>query len=239
MPTYRVARISIVNRSSLLADAACRQIAQACQLQLREHVAPAWGRVPPIVDFVPRGGRPPGDALPVYVEDDPDTNATFGHHAEDTNGRPEGRVFVRPILTHGGGVLAGDLSVASVVSHEAVESFIDPSCQLWSQRADGVLVAYEACDPVHGQSYLVAPDGLVTGVCDFVLPAWFDSDASRHGTRYDWLDTLGAPFGLGPHGYVITLSRGELSEVVAPGALVAGVRAARGGLRSVRRRRHL
>lgn len=230
---YAVTCISIVNRSRLLPDDACRRIAAACNVQLRDHVCPAWDRAPARVLFVARGGDALPGSMPVYVDDEPDIAGVLGYRKEDAAGAPAGRAFVRPILVHKGGVLSGDLSVSAVVSHEVIESLIDPSCQLWSESGEGVLIACEACDPVHGQSYGVQVDGRTVSVADFVLPAWFDSDGPRDGVRYDWLGTLARPFQLGPTGYVASLRRGALGEETSAGALNNA--AARMRVRSARR----
>lgn len=182
-------------------------------------MCPAWDRAPAEVLFVARTGLVPVGTLPVYVTDDPDIAGVLGYRKEDEGGAPVGHAFVRPILTHEGGVLSGDLSVAAVVSHEVIESLIDPSCQLWSENGEGALVACEACDPVHGQSYGMRAGDRIVSVADFVLPAWFDSDGPRVGARYDWLGTLVRPFQLGPTGYVASLRQGTLGEESSVGAL--------------------
>lgn len=189
----------------LLADDACRLIAQACRLQLREHVAPTWERVAPEVDFVSRTSSPCPGSLLIYVDDDPDVNGTFGYHT----GPGAGHVFVRPILTHGGGVLTGALSVAAVVSHEATEAFIDPTCRTWTRRDDGSLVAREACDPVNEQAYAVAVGDVLVSVSDFVTPAWFDPTSDG---PHDWMRTLSGSFSLGTGGYCVTLGAGPPAE---------------------------
>lgn len=223
--------ISVVNRSRLLPDDTCCAITAACRIQLIEHVAPAWDRCAPEVVFVGRSSSPPPGCVPVEVHDDPDIAGLLGYHTEDAVGAPRGVAFVGPILVHEGGVTVGDLSVAAIVSHEAIEAFIDPTCQLWSDKGDGVLVAHEACDPVHGSSYVIDVGNRPISVCNFVLPTWFDSDNPTGQGRYDWLGTLTEPFQLGPRGYTSAVRSGGFDEL--------GVRGASDRPRTaVRRQRH-
>ena len=95
--------------------------------QLRYHAAPAWGKSPVPVVFTSN----PQDAQPgtyvIGILDDSDQANALGWHTEDAQGRVYGRVFASPVLDNGGNALTRSLSVASVLSHEVLEAFIDPT----------------------------------------------------------------------------------------------------------------
>ena len=173
--------------------------------------------------FVGLQGAVPEGYYPIYLLDDPDQAGDLGYHTEDPGGRPYGRVFARPVLTAvGGSVLSGGLSVASVLSHEVVEFFIDIGCNLWADRGDGTYVAYEACDPVEEDSYPVqVADStgaeVTVSVSNFALAAWFDPMATVPGTQYDWLKKLVAPLQVAPGGYVVVLDSktGKIAQFFA------------------------
>src|SRR5438445_751400 len=112
------------------------------------------------------------------LADDAEQAGALGYHAETPDGRPYGRVFVGPVLDHGGGWLEGQLSVSTVVSHECCELFCDPNVNLWADDAQGRAYAVEACDPVEADSYEVSVEGRVVAVSNFVHPAWFDARAT-------------------------------------------------------------
>lgn len=206
----------VVNGSTLVPDADASLMTQAVAMQVRDHVAPAWGRVPPDVVFVPKGGTVPEDAFPVYLLDDAD-QAGLGYHTEDPNGRRYGRAFARPVLDNKGSLTKGSLSVSACLSHEVLEAFIDPACQLWADRLDGTFVAYECADPVENDSYVVrvTVDGRLVdvSVSSFVTADWFD--AVSKGARYDWLGHLTRPLQVSIGGYVVVLdgATGKTSQV--------------------------
>src|SRR5262249_52871919 len=109
-----------------------------------------------------------------------------------------------------GGVMLYDgprLTVASVVSHEAIEMFIDPECNTW---IDGPITpigrsyALEICDPVNGDTYpVLANDGNPIGVSNFVYPDWYDSEAYWGQGPYDHLGRLHRPFSLRAQGHAL------------------------------------
>jgi hypothetical protein len=182
--------------------------------QLRDHVAPAWGLLPPTVEFL---AGPPGrhyDAI-IGILDNADQAGDLGWHSEGPDANVYGRVFAQPVLANGGNALTDELSVCSVLSHEAIEVLGDSACDLWAQQADGTLIARELCDPVESDSYVLAVTSSsgesATGtVSDFVLPSWFDPDAAPGPT--DYLGLVTAPFQVRPTGYVIVMSAGSVTE---------------------------
>lgn len=198
--------LAIVNASKLVKDSEAWAIAMAIQKQLQRDVLPDWGRTSARCLFIPSTDiYVPSGVLPLYLYDDPDIASVLGYHFEQA-GAISGKVFVKPVLDAGGGILDGGKigdSVSAVASHEAIEAKFDPNVNLW---ADGPMVvgaqrfasvSFELCDPVQAGAYLV--DGVL--VSDYVLRAWFDPQNAKG--PFNKLGTLRAPFTVDAGGYVI------------------------------------
>lgn len=205
--------IGVQNLSTLVTSEAAYDMTLLVDKQVREHVAPAWGIIPPQVQFVTSARHSPRDAI-IGILDDADQAGDLGWHTEGPGADVYGRVFARPVLENGGDALTNMLSVCSVLSHEVIEVLGDAACNGWAQRADGLLIARELCDPVESLSYPVSVASRTTTVrgtvSDFVLPAWFDPDA-HPADQFDWLSRLSEPFQVRPDGYVIVMSGGTVT----------------------------
>jgi hypothetical protein len=206
--------IGVQNFSSLVTSLDTYDMVLLVNRQVRDHVAPAWGLLPPEVVYLSAASGMHCDAV-IGLFDDAAQAGDLGWHTEGAGASVYGRVFARPVLDNGGNALSAELSVCSVLSHEAVETLGDPTCARWAQRADGTLVAYELADPVESDSYkmtVTASSGeQVAGtVSDFVLPSWFDPDAAPGATDYMGLVT--APFQLRSTGYAVEMTGGTISE---------------------------
>ncbi len=203
--------IQVFNHSKRMTDLEVQIAVSACSYQLRYHAAPAWNRIVPHVVFTPTNSSILAGSYVIGIFDTSDQPGALGWHTEDVYGNVFGKVFVSPVLDNGGTTLVGNLTVASVLSHEILEAFIDPAISDWSQADDGTLYAREVGDPVENDSYVVHTGGLNVGVSNFVLPAWFDSQA-KVGSRYDWLNNLHAPFTMTPGGYVVYMIAGAVQQ---------------------------
>jgi len=183
--------------------------------QLRDHVAPAWGLLPPTVLYLPNGASGVHYDAIIGILDDADQAGDLGWHTEGPDADVYGRVFAQPVLANGGNALTADLSVCSVLSHEAIETLGDSACDRWAQQESGMLIAVELADPVESDSYQLtvsARGEQVTGtVSDFVLPAWFDPQAA--GGNTDHMGLVTAPFQVRDTGYVIQMNGGNVTEV--------------------------
>lgn len=214
-------RITVLNKSTRISDGDAIKMSLAVGLQLSAHVALTWDRVAPAVLFQP-GSPILGDDEQIVLFDAPDQADALGYHAEGPDGKPYGKVFVGPVLDAGGGVLDGGTSgtsVASELSHEAIELVGDPDVNLWADgptRAEGSSYAVELCDPCEATSYTITlEDGTRVLVSDFVTPAWFDEEAPS-GSVFDWCQVVKAPFALGPGGYcVVRAAPGSEQQVFA------------------------
>lgn len=203
-----VTSITIVNVSKYpgVADVMAR-IARACDHQVRHHVAPLWRIVPPKVSYSASGAIPVG-SVPLIIADDADQVGALGYHTEHESGQPWGAVFVKTIMENHGDLTVGPLSVSAVISHEVLEIIGDPCVNLWAYDDGLYEYAYELCDPVEGDAYECGG----VSVSNFVLPSWFDAYA-RRDARFDYMDTLRAPFTMTPGGYLIR-SKDQKVELV-------------------------
>lgn len=206
--------IALQNHSKRITDEQAYAIASACDLQLRLHVAPAWGRIPPSVGFAPAKGQPPEASRVILLVDDPDVPNVLGYHDVDANGHPYGRVFVAPTLDNGGSILTSSNSISVTTSHEACELFGDASANYWADAPDGKSYALELGDACEGDSYPIPVHGTLVSVSNFLLPAWFEK-VPEEGRRFDYLGKLTAPFTMDAGGYMIFFKGGAVEEVFA------------------------
>ena len=171
--------IAILNQSKLVSDEDAASMTQAIAAQVRLDAAPLWDRAPAAVIFytnpkdVPAAAH--GIALVDTIKDQP--KGVLGFHTEDEGGKLWGVVAAKPELDNGGKATTADWSVSSVLSHEVLEMFIDPNCNLWANDGHGKAYSFEVCDPVEAPTYEV--NGV--SVSNFVTPAWFDP-LSDHAT---------------------------------------------------------
>jgi hypothetical protein len=198
--------IGIVNQSTLVQNADAAAMTQAIASQIQLDAAPLWGRSPAAVVFYADASAIPAQAhvitLTDAIKDQP--AGVLGYHTEDQGGKLWGIVAAQPELSNGGKVTTGDWSVSSVLSHEVLEMFIDPNCNLWSNDGQRSIYTFEVCDPVEAPTYAV--NGV--SVSNFVTPAWFDPLAGP-GSQFDKLSLLTAPFSILKGGYVVYATAGK------------------------------
>jgi hypothetical protein len=198
--------IAILNQSTLVTDAEAATMTQAVASQVKLDAAPLWEKAPAAVIFyenpksVPKTAH--GIAIVDTIKDQP--TGTLGFHTEDQGGKLWGIVAAKPSLDSGAKVLTGDWSVSSVLSHEVLEMFVDPNCNLWANNDNGRAYSFEVCDPVEAPTYDVAK----VSVSNFVTPAWFDPLAPKSAT-FDQLGLLKGPFTVLKGGYVVWASAGK------------------------------
>jgi hypothetical protein len=198
--------IAILNQSTLVSNADAATMTQAVAAQVRLDAAPLWDRAPAaVVFYTDPAAVPPaahGIALVDTIQDQP--QGVLGFHTEDQGGRLWGVVAAKPELDNGGQVTTGDWSVSSVLSHEVLEMFVDPNCNLWANDGKGSAYSFEVCDPVEAPSYVVSG----VSVSNFVTPAWFDPLAGATA-QFDKLGHLRAAFTILKGGYVVYETAGK------------------------------
>lgn len=206
--------IAVVNRSPHVSSDDAELMIQACNEQFDRHVRPVWGGPPCIVRLYPSAARVPRGSLAIvihakYVNAEDRDGGYLGYHTENSRGVRWGRVYTDPILAGPDGSLMGrGNSVSVTLSHEVIEAYVDPDVNLWAEGTRRTYWAYEACDPVEGTSYSVRVGGRLVGVSDFVYPAWFDVQQSRHA-RFDHLRRIRGPFGVLDEGYAVYIQGGR------------------------------
>src|SRR5512140_1363354 len=112
--------IAILNQSTLVVDADVATMTEAIATQVQLDAVPAAAHGIAIVDT---------------IQDQP--QGVLGFHTEDQGGQLWGVVAAKPELDNGGQVSTGDWSVSSVLSHEVLEMFVDPNCNLWANDGKG------------------------------------------------------------------------------------------------------
>lgn len=198
--------IAVLNQSTLVSDADAATMTHAAATQVRLDAAPLWHRAPAeVVVFTAPAAIPAmahGIAIVDTIDDQP--QGVQGFHTEDQGGKLWGVVAAKPALDNGGQVTTGDWSVSSLLSHEVLEMFIDPNCNLWARDGERSAYCLEVCDPVEAPTYTISG----VSVCNFVTPSWFDPLAPTTA-QFDKLGQLKAPFSILRGGYVVYESTGQ------------------------------
>jgi hypothetical protein len=198
--------IAILNQSTLVSSADAATMTQAVATQVRLDAAPLWDRSPAAVVFYTDPAAIPatahGIAIVDTIQDQP--QGVLGFHTEDQGGRLWGVVAAKPELDNGKQVTSGDWSVSGVLSHEVLEMFVDPNCNLWASNDKGSAYSFEVCDPVEAPSYTVSG----VSVSNFVTPSWFDPLAPATA-QFDKLGLLKAAFSILKGGYVVYETAGK------------------------------
>jgi hypothetical protein len=212
--------IGVINLSKKISDDDVKTMVMACQDQLNHDVAPHWHMESWFVIFYSDPKQISPRALPMVIFDAPDAPNALGYHSE-MNGKPYGRVFVDPVLQNGGAILYDpanpqNVSVSSVLSHEIIELYIDRDANQWAdgpQIREGSSYAYEACDPVQGNSYSKTINGKKVSLSNFILRSWFDPQ-NPVGNPVDFMHTCPGAFQLAPGGYMIVRSAPRTEQQV-------------------------
>jgi hypothetical protein len=204
--------IAILNQSTLITNDQVAEMTGAIAHQIELDAAPLWDRSPAAVIFYSAASDIPNNAHVITVVDtiENEPQGVLGFHTEDKGGRLWGVVAAKPELDAKAQITTGDWSVSSVLSHEVLEMFIDPNCNLWATNNKGKVYSFEVCDPVEAPTYVV--DGV--SVSNFVTPAWFDPlSVQKKATRFDKLGLLTKSFSILKGGYVVYASEGKQRQV--------------------------
>lgn len=204
--------VAVQNHSTRVTDADVALMVRAVAHQVRYDVAPAWGSKSVSVVFLPKDAAVPAGSYAIGLYDNADQADALGYHSEEADGIVYGKVFASPVLDNHGTVLDGELSVSAVLSHEVLETVVDPHVQLWASDGGDGLFAYEVCDAVEDGAYAVHVGGRTVSVSNFVLPAYFDAQAPA-GTRVDHLSQLKRPFEISKGGYAVKITLGRDTKV--------------------------
>lgn len=186
--------IILTNASTVLTDEEVSAVASALQAQANADLVPAWRLAPVSLTFASKADvvTTVGDAL-IVVLDDSDQAEALGYHDLTSDGKPLAKVFAKSCAN------AGE-DWRTCVSHELCEMLCDPNinCKIVTNyNGKTVTTIQEVCDPVEGDTYVIAG----VPVSNFVLPAFYDA-LPRAGEKYDFLGRLRAPMTMSPGGYM-------------------------------------
>jgi hypothetical protein len=201
--------IAIINQSKAVTDADVATMTAAIATQVQNDVAPIWDRPPAEVVFYPDPTKVPPAAYGIAIVDTiPDQpQGVLGSHTEAQDAQISGVVAAQTQLDNGGQVMTGDWSVSSTLSHEVLEMFVDPNCNLWANDGQGSVYSLEVCDPVEAPTYTVSG----VSVSNFVTPSWFDPQAPATA-QFDMQRHLTTGFSILPGGYMVYESKGKEQE---------------------------
>jgi hypothetical protein len=189
-------QISVINESTVVADADLTPVVAALQQQVTNDFRPVWG-VDAELTLIPQGSQPPAGSWWLVVLDDSDQAGALGYHDLTPDGLPIGKVFAASDLKAG-----TSWSVTS--SHELLEMLADPNINLtvFVQNANttGTLYAYEVCDACEDDSFGYQVNNVL--VSDFVYPAWFESFRAQGSTQFDRMNKIQSPLELLSGGYI-------------------------------------
>lgn len=183
--------ISVINASTVVADADVEKMVAALQIQMSRDFYPAWG-LDAVLDFVPTGGTAPaGHWQLVMLDNSPQADA-LGFHDLTAEGLPIGKCFVKSDLDAGA-------SYTTTAGHELMELRADPDlvrCVLIDNR----LYALEVADSPEADNFGYLIDGVL--MSDFVYPSWFESFWAPGQVQFDYGKHITNPFEILPGGYI-------------------------------------
>ena len=190
--------IACINKATVDLGVPFDKLTVALQKCYDDYLLPIWGY--PVELYVSDAAKP-SDWQFIYF-DDADTAGALGYHDLTKDGQPLSKIFVKTTL-------AAKEKVSVTACHELFEMVIDPVANLWAEGPGGTEYAYEMCDPVEEDTFLV--NGIE--MSNFVHPSWFEPFKHPPGTKYDHLGRLTKPFSMTKGGYMIVKKGGKVSQV--------------------------
>jgi hypothetical protein len=173
-------------------QAALPSIAAACEEQLNVNFAPYYGGHFSVRAGVSATDRQPGEIAVNLQTSIPEAPGALGFH-QDTNGVPDVEIGLDTVT----GLTSGSEALSVVVSHEILETSLDPGANRWADRGDGTMCALEACDQVEQTTYNASNE---VAVSNFLLPAaWIPGAVGP----YDFLNMTTSGSQILAGGYVI------------------------------------
>lgn len=193
-------QVSVINESTVLADADVTPAIAALQKQVTNDFRPVWGTDAELT-IVPKGTQPPNGSWWLVLLDDSDQANALGYHDLSSEGLPIGKVFAASDLKAG-------TSWTVTASHELLEMLGDPNINLTvfvqNNNTAGILYAYEVCDPCEDDSLGYEIDNIL--LSDFVYPSWFESFRTEGSTQFDRMNKIQSPLQLLAGGYIGTFN---------------------------------
>ena len=186
-------RIACINYAEeVIDDRMMGKLTAALQKCYDKHFLPVWGY--PVHLYVTR--KPKRTDWQLVYFDKASHKKMLGRHELTYRGQPISKIFVKSL---------GNEPVSLAASHELFEMVLDPMANLWADANRSTQYAYEVCDAVEEDAFVV--DGFP--MSNFVYPSWFEPFKHPRGTRFDHNGTLKAPFSMTEGGYVIKKINGR------------------------------
>lgn len=190
-------RIACVNKTKVLSlGVPFGKLTAALQKCYDRHFLPVWGF--PVKLYNTKKPKPTDWQL-LYVDTTLDAT-TDGYHDLTLRGLPVSYIFVKTVLEN-------REAMSLTASHEIFEMVIDPIANQWAEGKGGWEYAYEMCDAVEEDTFMV--DGLE--MSNFVYPTWFEPFKHPRNTKYDHLGLLKKPFSMTKGGYIILKHGGKVA----------------------------
>lgn len=221
--------IYVENLSKKITDEEFDLIIGSNQLLINEFCNKWDKEIPKIVPWTKDVKTDEKDWIMYLLDESSQGNNILAYHTQKSNAQVYGEVIVSNILRNGGciinpkdSIVKDDKpdkiydfkeqrrfqqisSVASALSHEIMETIIDPSCTiLWLSNKTNVIFCAEVCDMVQENNVVVHYKGVDIYLSDFVCPSWLESYNTLG--PFNYRRTLNAPFTLDKGGYAIVYS---------------------------------
>jgi len=190
--------IAFVNRATAPLGVDLGKLVAALDKQMQQDFVPIWG-YPAKLDVT---DKPKDDEWQIVFLDDADAANALGYHDVTKDGQPISKVFVATTIAAG-------QTVSVTTSHELLEMMIDPGAQLWALNPNGWFYAYEMCDAVEDEEYVI--DGIA--VSDFVYPSFFEPWHKPQSVQFDHLNKVSQPFQTLQNGYQIVSNGSSVKEI--------------------------
>jgi hypothetical protein len=218
--------IAVINQASVVSNTEAQIMCSAIQKQFDLHFNPAWGNAVGSnqVKFYSDASKVPGYAWQIALQDasaDPSLAGVLGYHTIEGD-KISGIIFAKVVIDASGVVLydaanPNNTSVASVLSHECLEAANDRYCNIYAlgpQLKQGNLFAFEMCDPVENDSYIISVGNQKVSVSNFIFPSWINSQAGKANMPFDYMKKLTAPFTMSAGGYLVIMdAAGNQSQI--------------------------
>lgn len=199
-------RIACINKAKTGLGVPLPMLTKALQKCYDQYFLPVWGYPVKLYNTT----KPKRSDWQFIYFDDAREAGVEGYHDLTHRGQPVSYVFVKASL-------ADNVPVSVTASHELFEMVIDPIANLWAEATGRTQYAYEMCDPVEEDTFMV--DRLE--MSNFVHPSWFEPFKHPPGTRFDHLGKLKKPFSMTKGGYVIIKRNGRVKETFGSKAKAA------------------
>jgi hypothetical protein len=190
--------IACMNKATVDLGVDFAKLIAALQKCYDQFFLPIWGYPVKLVIT----DKPAADNWQFVFLDDADAAGALGYHDLTAKHQPISKIFVKTTLADG-------QKVSTTACHELFEMAIDPGAQLWAEGPKGKLYAYEMCDAVEEDEFLV--DGIA--MSDFVYPSFFEDWKHPAGTKFDYLGKVKKPFQMLKGGYQIIRSGGAVKQI--------------------------